>query len=346
MLAPQGDKPGLLVTTTAFRSYDLSIEYQARSGSEAKVLVGCNAEGTPESAEGKVPLKPFPGEWVELRVNVVDGFVRDISYHHRGGAEGEGGGSPAPGTGKAGHIALSGKGFVVRSVKLEPTDMKSLFNGKDLTGWKVHPGRKSKFTVTDGTIHVKNGPGDLQSKGQWADFVLQVECISHGKHLNSGVFFRCLPDQYQQGYEAQVHNGFTEKPMKTYTLTEYDPKTHKETGKKRVKSTTMDYGTGAIYRRQPARFGVSKDGEWFTMTVAAQGRHIATWVNGVQVTDWTDNRPADKNPRKGYRAAKGGISFQGHDPTTDLSFRNIRIQDLAPGAAKKGRRGFGRPSSP
>ena len=34
------------------------------------------------------------------------------------------------------------------------------------------------------------------------------------------------------------------------------------------------------------------------------------------------------NPRQGYRAAKGPLSIQGHDPTTDILFRNIRIAEL------------------
>src|SRR5262249_51362000 len=159
------------------------------------------------------------------------------------------------------------------------------------------------------------------------DFVLQLECISNGKHLNSGIFFRCLPGQYQQGYEAQIRNEFKDKDQK-YTVEEYDPKTNKLTGKKEVLSRAFDYGTGAIYRRMPARKQVSKDNEWFTMTVVARGRHLATWVNGIQQVDWTDNRPAGKNAREGYYDEAGCISIQGHDPTTDLSFRDLRIAAL------------------
>lgn len=57
--------------------------------------------------------------------------------------------------------------------------------------------------------------------------------------------------------------------------------------------------------------------------------HISTWVNGYQTVDWTDDRPADNNPRKGSKTGKGHLSIQGHDPTTDLSFRNIRIAELS-----------------
>jgi hypothetical protein len=219
----------------------------------------------------------------------------------------------------------------IHRARLRPLAMKPIFNGTDLDGWKVFEGKgkKSKYTVTkEGWLNVKDGPGDLQTKKLHDDFVLQLECISNGKRLNSGIFFRCIADQYQNGYEAQIHNGFTDKPEKTYTIDEYDPETHKLLGKKKIQSTAVDYGTGAIYRRIPARRGVAKDGEWFTMTVVARGRRIATWVNGVQMVDWTDNRPDNDNPRQGYRAAAGAISIQGHDPTTDLSFRNLRLAEL------------------
>jgi hypothetical protein len=219
--------------------------------------------------------------------------------------------------------AQPGQTLVVQKIALKPTDMTPLFDGKDLTGWKVYdPARakaadpkiketavKSQYTVTkEGWLNVKNGPGDLQTEGQWANFVVQLECISNGKHLNSGLFFRAVPDLYQQGYEAQIRNEWM--------------------GDDRTKP--VDFGTGAIYRRQPARKVVSTDGEWFTMTVAAHGRHIATWVNGYQVADWTDDRKESDNARNGFKKGKGALSIQGHDPTTDLSFRNIRIQSLDP----------------
>jgi len=206
----------------------------------------------------------------------------------------------------------AGKTAYLSNIRCHPTRMTSLFNDKDLSGWKEFKPTKdkkiaSKFSVTkEGWLNVKDGPGDLQTEGQWADFVVQLECISNGKHLNSGLFFRCIPDQYQQGYEAQIRNQWE--------------------GDNRAKP--VDFGTGAIYRRQPARKVVSSDGEWFTMTVAAHGRHIATWVNGYQVTDWTDDRKENDNARNGFKKGQGALSIQGHDPTTDLSFRTIRIQSL------------------
>ncbi len=118
----------------------------------------------------------------------------------------------------------------IRSVQLRPTGTQPIFNGKTLEGWKVFPGEKykSKYSVTpEGWLNVKDGPGDLQTAKQYADFTLQLECISNGKMLNSGIFFRCLADQYQKGYEVQIQNGFIDKD----------------------RTKPIDYGTGAIYRR-------------------------------------------------------------------------------------------------
>ena len=75
---------------------------------------------------------------------------------------------------------------------------------------------------------------------------------------------------------------------------------------------------------------VSSDHEWFTKTIVAHGRHMAVWVNGYQVSDWTDPRPLHESARQGCRLEAGVISLQGHDPTTDLSFRNLRISAYPP----------------
>jgi hypothetical protein len=198
-----------------------------------------------------------------------------------------------------------------RSVKLRPTGTTSLFNGKDLTGWKVFGGDPkrvaTKFEVTkDGELSAKNGPGDLQTEKAYGNFLFQMECKTNGKWLNSGVFFRCMPEQYQNGYEAQIQNAYL--------------------GDDRTKP--IDFGTGAIYRRIAARKVVSNDNEWFTLTVLADGPRIATWVNGYQTVDWLDDRKQNDNPRQGLRTAPGHLSIQGHDPTTDLLFRRIRIAEM------------------
>ncbi len=196
-----------------------------------------------------------------------------------------------------------------RNIRLKPILGDSLLQGDKLAGWHLVPGGKSTFTLKDGELHVQNGRGYLESDDQWGDFILQSEIFSNGEHLNSGIFFRAIRGTEQNpadGYEAQVRNQWE--------------------GENRNKP--VDFGTGGIYRRIPTRKVVSSDFEWFTMTVAARGAQMSVWVNGSPVTDWIDTRKPNDNPRQGLRTAAGHLSIQGHDPTTDLRFRNFRIAEL------------------
>jgi hypothetical protein len=209
----------------------------------------------------------------------------------------------------------AGKPFTLRpgeykGVSFTPAGLKPIFNGKDLTGWSVFKDEKrmnSKAEVTTGgELHLTNGPGDVQTATKYADFVLQLECKTNGDGLNSGVFFRCIEGQYQNGYEMQISNAAVEN----------DP------------TKPKDFGSGAIYRRIAARKIVAKDKEWMTLTLVAKGPTFATWVNGEPVVVWTDDRGKDENPRKGLRLEAGHLSLQGHDKTTDLLFRNIRLAEI------------------
>jgi hypothetical protein len=210
---------------------------------------------------------------------------------------------------RRGHIGLQlNQGKVeFRNIKLKPLGGTSVFNGQNLSGWKEYPEMASKFTVTpEGWINVKNGRGQLETERQYGDFALQLECISHAKNLNSGVFFRCLPGETMNGYECQIHNGYREGDRRR----------------------PVDCGTGGIFRRQDARLVAADDLEWFHLTLVADGNHMAAWVNGFQVSDWTDERSAHANPRNGRRDEPGTIMLQGHDPTTNLTFRNLRIAEF------------------
>jgi hypothetical protein len=209
-----------------------------------------------------------------------------------------------------GSLALqyNGEGVVrFRSIRLQPLSTRPIFNGKDLTGWKVLPNHASVYSVTrEGWLNVKNGNGEIQSEEQFGDFVLQLGVISNGEHLNSGVFVRSRPGEFWNGYEAQIRNQWQ--------------------GEDRTKP--VDFGTGGLYFYQPTRRVISSDHEWFTYTILAAGRHFTTWVNGVMTADWTDPRPPKENAREGFRGVPGVIGLQGHDPTTDLSFRDLKIAPL------------------
>jgi hypothetical protein len=208
-----------------------------------------------------------------------------------------------------GHIGLQLNSGPVefRNVKLRPLGLRPLFNGRDLAGWTIYPDKPGKFAVTaDGELQLTKGPSQLETTEQFADFCLQLDIRTAARGLNSGVFFRSIPGGWWQGYEAQIHNAY----------------------RRGDRAQPIDFGSGGIYRRQPARRVVANDMEWFRMTVVAVGNHLATWVNGYPVCDWTDERPPSDNPREGLRLAAGTISLQGHDPTTNLLFRKLEIAEL------------------
>ena len=169
-----------------------------------------------------------------------------------------------------------------RNIKLRPLGLASLFNGKDLTGWRSFPGKASRFAATPkGELQILGGPGQLETEKSFADFVLQAEIYVDGDALNSGIFFRSIPGDFSNGYESQIHNGFEQGD----------------------RNRPANAGTGAIFRRQDARLVNADDHTWFSKTIICEGPHMAVWVDGIQVTDWTDRRAARRRPgRLGTRA--------------------------------------------
>lgn len=324
---------GLLRTVTTFTNYQLLLEFKSDAGTNSGVFL--NTPGKPtDPASDCYELNiadadnPFPTgslvarekvegdnhsqDWQTYDIHVEDGNIKAyldgnlvLDYTDE---------SPI----RRGYIALQhNEGAVAfRNVMIRPIGSQSLFNGQDLTGWIEYPKMESKFSVNDdGHLYVEDGRGQLETEGSFADFILQLECLTHAPNLNSGIFFRCIPGDTMMGYESQIHNGMKDgNPL-----------------------VAIDHGTGGIFRRQQARRLVAADETWFHNTIIADGDHIAVWVNGYQVSNWRDDRKPDINPRRGLRTEAGSIMIQGHDPTTQISFRNLRILDLAakPNSAEK-----------
>jgi hypothetical protein len=325
IVVSSGEK-GLLSTTTQFGSYVLCVDFRSEPGTNSGIFLHTPPQPLDPSADCyelniAEADNPFPtgslvhrkkadvaapsGQWHSFEAT-VDGDRVAIKLNNQQVLD-----YADPKPLRRGHIGLqlnSGK-VAFRNIRLKPLGTASLFNGRDLAGWKSYPEMASKFTVTaGGELNVQNGRGQLETEGQYGDFALQLECQTHAPRLNSGVFFRCIPGEDMMGYECQIHNGFQDGD----------------------RTVPQDCGTGGFFRRQNARRVVADDRTWFHMTLVADGPHMAAWVNGYQVSDWTDDRPANENPRKGLRLEPGTIMIQGHDPTTDISFRNMRIAEWSP----------------
>ena len=326
--------PGLLVTTVPFSDYELLCDFKLEAGGNSGIFLRtpvtpknpakdcyelniCDTHKAFQTAS-LVARKKGPagveveGEWHTFHVT-VDGQKVIVKLDGKPVLDYT---DEADEPLSAGRIGLQMNGGEVRfrNVFVKPLGSTAVFNGRDLSGWRVVPGGKSTFGVVDAAIHVQNGAGFLETEKRWADFILQAETKTNGDELNSGIFFRAekgSKDAPSNGYELQIHNGV----------------------KSGSKSVPSNAGTGAIFRRNTARFVAAKDREWCFLTLVASGPRMAVWVNGLQVTDWKDERPDDPNPRRGRRLDSGHISLQGHDPTTDLDFRAIRLSELPRNAA-------------
>ena len=327
-----GEKGGMVVTTGRWVDYEFAFDFLQEGQ-------GTFRPGWKSEKRSSLQNMKIGGGWANMVVTVQSTQERESYSYSFLGVGGGGSGSSNSGRGPFEGwgasrvvIAIEGESKVtLRNIKLRPLETKSIFNGKDLTGWKAFPGDKykSKFTVTD----------KAPSTSRMAPAICRPSASIRTSSFNSNANRTASISTAASSSAAGTTNTRTamnarsaissrRKPTQKYMIEEFDPMTNKLLGKKESMSTAVDYGTGAIYRRQPARKEMAKDGEWFGMTIVAHGNHLATWVNGVQVADFTDNRPKSDNARTGCKLDAGHISIQGHDPTTDLSFRNIRIAEF------------------
>ena len=315
---------GLLRTTSEFTDFKLRLEFKADQATNSGIFLRTAGQPTDPTKDcyefniapadnpfptgslvgrSKIENAPTSGEWQTAEITVLGNQIKALvdgnlvlDYIDE---------NPIP-RGFIG-LQLNSGAVAFRNIIMQPLSLESIFNGKDLTGWIEYPEMESTFSVTDsGELNVVNGRGQLETEGHYADFVLHLECISYAEALNSGIFLRCIPGDVMMGYESQIQNGMQDgNPL-----------------------LPADCGTGGIFRRQDARRIVAQDNQWFHKTIVMSGNHIAVWVNGYQVSDWYDERKTDDNPRRGLRTEAGSIMIQGHDPTTNLSFRNLRIVEL------------------
>lgn len=316
---------GLLRTTTQFDDFEMTLDFKtsarANSGiflrtspNPKDVLRDCYELNIAHPLDHEFPsgslvgrakceLDVKDGQWHQFRI-LADGPKIQVWLDDEKAVDYV---DPNPlGRGYIG-LQLNSGPAAFRNIAIKPLNTKSLFDGKTLDQWNTDQQVDSEFKVTgEGELQILQGRGQIESKEQFGDFIFSALCKTNAEGLNSGVFFRCIPGELMNGYESQIQNQFKNKD----------------------RQQPVDCGTGGIFRRSPARFVNANDNDWFAKTIIATGPHVSVWVNGYQVTDWTDRRKPDSNPRNGLRLEKGTIIFQGHDPTTDILFKSIQAKEM------------------
>ena len=316
MLEASKGTGGWLASTCQFADFELSAKVSIKPGCSTGLVLRGGLEGHADENGSTVIYIADPEPKDTKRVKWEDVPCHEIAVKAVGGSiEATIDGKAVAGltTGRTrGHIGIqyhhnNRAKVTIAELKLRPLNVKPIFNGETLDGWNTIPGRPSVFKVVDGAINITDGPGQIETAGVYKDFLLQLDIISNGDALNSGVFYRGPVGVFWKGYESQVRNQWV----------------------KDNREKPVDFGTGGNYGNQAARKVVSTDYEWFQKTIVCEGNHTSVWINGYLVSDYYDSRPisADANGKAGYVPGPGTIHLQGHDPTTNLSFKNINIQE-------------------
>lgn len=134
-----------------------------------------------------------------------------------------------------------------------------LFNGKDLTGWRlIETDAANGWSVKDGVLinrPDKNSGqhyGNLRTEKEFEDFNLTLEA-NVPKGGNSGIYLRGI-------YEVQVADSYGRAPD--------------------------SHGLGGIYSRiTPTSLPAKPPGEWQTFDITLVDRHVTVILNGVKIID-------------------------------------------------------------
>jgi uncharacterized protein len=187
--------------------------------------------------------------------------------------------------------------------KLAPAEaqagFKLLFNGKDLTGWKLRDpeGRKS-WSVQNGmlvnVVTDKEHGTDLVSDNKFKDFTVRYEYMIPSR-ANSGFYLRGR-------YEIQIMDDFlTVRPEAT--------------------------GSGALYNvKAPAAVVSRAPGEWQQVEATMRGDKVTVVLNGTKIHDEVKIERATGGELDKNLGDPGAIMLQGDHGS--VAFRRIRVKTL------------------
>ena len=186
--------------------------------------------------------------------------------------------------------------------KVKLGDPISLFNGKDLSGWKTMGNAPSAWKVEDGLLRNDTSHPAGQNKSfanirtdrEFEDFNLQVE-FRVPTNGNSGIYLRGI-------YEIQVANSFGRR--------------------------NDSHNCGALYSRIMPSENVSKaPGEWQTFDITLVDRHLTVIHNGKKTIDNQPVLGCTGGALWSDESRPGPIDLQGDH--TDVDYRKMVLRPVA-----------------
>jgi hypothetical protein len=201
-------------------------------------------------------------------------------------------------------------GFLALNALAAEPGFTDLFNGKDLTGWRLVGNKGSGYFVEKGIlVSAPDTHANLFTEAEYANFILRFDFkLTDGANNGIGIRAPFEGDAVYQGMEIQI--------------LDHDADMYK--GKLRP----AQYH-GSIYDVFPAKTGFLKRTAWNHEEISANGTHIVVTLNGTVIVDAdlatvTDHEVLKKHP--GLQRASGHIGLLAHD--SRVEFRNLRIKKL------------------
>lgn len=193
-----------------------------------------------------------------------------------------------------------------------------LFNGRDLSGWRQIQGA-APYAVADGAIvgtAVLNSPNSfLATEKTYGDFILEFEVKQSVPASNSGVQFRSLLEERNDGLVVCGYQCEIDPSGRGWTAGIYD-----EQRKGWLYPVTLNPEARSLYR----------NGEWNHIRIEAIGPSLRTWLNGRPVAHVIDRQTAE-----GFIALQVHSIGKPEEAGRVIAWRNLRIQtqDITPSPA-------------
>ncbi|HUY92946.1 MAG TPA: DUF1080 domain-containing protein [Pirellulales bacterium] len=250
-----------------------------------------------------------PGEWNHFRLRVV-GSQAELQLNGKPAWKVDG---VKPARGYVGFQAEIAKGgqFEFRNIRITELDHRSLFNGRDLSGWEGAGQDAAKcWTVEDETLVCTGKPGPwLRSKREYGDFNLRLEYkLKPGG--NSGVYVRVPFDGDHRGKEL---SGGQPSGIEVQVLDDAD---------QRYQDLKPYQYCGSLYAIVAASPHVGRPaGRWNSLEIDCRGADYRIVHNGVTVVD----AKGEATPELKQRLLRGYLGLQNH--SEEVWFRNLRIAE-------------------
>ena len=210
-----------------------------------------------------------------------------------------------------------------RELNVPPEGFTALFNGKDFTGWRVHPKVKKMWSVENGVLKspglLEQWGADLTTENEYKDFVLLVD-FRMPASSDSGIHFRKLiPKMKNFGQSAQLNLGTGNRMGQLDSLNAMSKEMKQKLGLKKE-------DLPKIKRTDP------KIGDWHTVKMTLVGRTLTAELDGEVIIDKFEY-PKDLlgTGHAPIRLQKHRFLEYGNPPTKNpcpIEFRNIFIKEI------------------